>query len=310
MALDLSSLETRSEPTPVAEPTGKPLDIALSNIDEDPNQPRSEFSEEAMVDMVASIKEKGVKTPVSLREHPTDKGRWMLNYGARRYRASVAAGKETIPAFIDHTHDHYDQVIENIQRDDLKPMEFAIFIKSRIDEGETPSYIAKNLGKNKSSITHHMSLIDAPLCIDNVYHEGKSSSPRTIYELRSLHDSFPEEVQEWCESSDEITRKKVTELATDLKNGTYGQEAEIEQEEYIEPEPFEEAVDVTETESKKESNKIKKPLLLLTVDGREAEAVLNRHPTESGRIYIRYEDGTEEEVSTDLCQITALVNNN
>ncbi|MBE0437378.1 MAG: ParB/RepB/Spo0J family partition protein, partial [Methylomicrobium sp.] len=87
MALDLSALEDKPLPAGV-DSNGKPLELALSDIEEDPNQPRIEFSPEAMAEMTASIQARGVRQPVSVRHHPTKPGKWMLNFGARRFRGS------------------------------------------------------------------------------------------------------------------------------------------------------------------------------------------------------------------------------
>lgn len=220
MALDLSALEEKPTAPAVAgaaQPTGKPLDIPLADIEEDPDQPRKEFTPEAMQEMTDSIRARGVKTPVSVRSHPSKPGKWMLNYGARRYRGSHAAGRPTIPAFVDEAHDDYDQVIENIQRDDLKPMELALFIKKRLDAGDQKKAIAKNLGKDGAIITQHLALIDPPACIEDAYSNGKCTSPKTLYELRGLHEKFPEQVEAWCADAAEITRKTVADLADELK---------------------------------------------------------------------------------------------
>ena len=73
------------------------IDLDINLIDEDPNQPRKTFDN--ITELSESIKERGVKSPISV--HPIDNGRYMINHGARRYRASKLAGKTTIPAFID-----------------------------------------------------------------------------------------------------------------------------------------------------------------------------------------------------------------
>jgi len=219
MALDLSALEDKPEVKPqhVAH-TGKPLEIQLADIEEDPNQPRIEFSEESMKEMTESIKAKGIKTPVSVRPHPVHSGKWILNYGARRYRGSIAAGKDTIPAFIDASHDDYDQVIENIQRENLTPMEIALFIKKRIDNGEKQNIVANKLSKDKSFIAVHLALIDPPACIEDVYNNGKCTSARTLYDLRNLFEKYPELVEKWCADGVEITRRSVAAFASELKD--------------------------------------------------------------------------------------------
>lgn len=216
MALDLSALDDDTPPAS-AEPTGKPLEIPLALIDEDPDQPRQEFTEEAMQEMEDSIRARGVKSPVSVRPNPAVPGRWLLNFGARRFRGSARAGKLTIPAFVDESHDNYDQVIENIQRDELKPMELALFIQKRMNLGEKKGEIAKRLNKDSSFITNHLALVEAPPCIEDAYTTGKCTSAKTLYELRGLHDKFPEQVTEWCGNADVIDRRSVAELADVLK---------------------------------------------------------------------------------------------
>ena len=89
--IDLSGLEIKTAMAGVATETlGKPLELLLIDIEEDPNQPRRTFDKESMGTMIESIRLNGVRTPVSVRTHPEKPGKWMLNYGARRYRASMA----------------------------------------------------------------------------------------------------------------------------------------------------------------------------------------------------------------------------
>ena len=217
MALDLSALEDKPVIAAADALAGKPMEIPLADIEEDPKQPRTEFSDEAMAEMTASIKARGVRQPVSVRPHPLKPGKWMLNFGARRYRGSLAARKETIPAFVDETSEDFDQIIENEQRDNLKPMELALFIQRKLDEGIKKAEIARKLGKDATVVTQHLALIAPPACIEEIYRSGRCTSPKTLYELRALYDKFPDPVEKWCESSEDVTRKVVAELAAILK---------------------------------------------------------------------------------------------
>jgi ParB/RepB/Spo0J family partition protein len=222
MNLDLSVLEeSLAEVTPGAESTGKPMELDLTDIEEDPNQPRKEFSSEAMAEITASIRERGVKSPVSVRPHPEKPGKWLLNFGARRYRGSVAAGKKAIPAFIDESHSDYDQVIENTQRDNLRPIELALFIQRKLDSGASKADVARGLSLDKSVITFHLALIDAPAIVEEAYRSGRCTSPRTLYELRLLHETNPKPVEAWCKSVEEITRRDIARLAASLKTGNH-----------------------------------------------------------------------------------------
>ena len=85
---DLSSL--LNAPASV---TGVPLLLKLSQIQEDPNQPRKIFDEEKLRELADSIKVRGVKTPISVHEDESNPGFYIINHGARRYRASMMAGK-------------------------------------------------------------------------------------------------------------------------------------------------------------------------------------------------------------------------
>lgn len=342
MVLDLSALEEK--PVAASLPTGKPLDIPLALIEEDPDQPRKEFTPESMQEMIDSIRVRGVKTPVSIRPHPSKPNMWMLNYGARRYRGSVAAGRETIPAFLDESHNDYDQVIENIQRDDLKPMELALFIKKRLDAGDQKKEIAKNLGKDGGIVTHHLALINPPACIEDAYRKGKCTSPKTLYELRGLHEKFPDQVDAWCNQADEITRKSVAELAETLKGKNKPSPLPpVEDSKFGHDQIYVDSMGGTGVENSKakptrkndhgtsaisesdispavadlkswsnecvvsDPDLMNKPLLLVEFDGRSAVVLLNRRPTARGLIHIRFEDnGVDQEVDGRACKIDML----
>lgn len=336
MVLDLSALEEKSVVASL--PTGKPLDIPLALIEEDPDQPRKEFTPDSMQEMIDSIRVRGVKTPVSIRPHPSKPNMWMLNYGARRYRGSVAAGRETIPAFLDESHNDYDQVIENIQRDDLKPMELALFIKKRLDAGDQKKEIAKNLGKDGGIVTHHLALINPPACIEDAYRKGKCTSPKTLYELRSLHEKFPDQVDAWCNQAAEITRKSVAELSEKLKgkNKSSPPPLSVESHKFGHDQIYVDQageIEVSKTKLKRKKDddaggiapfiaeltsltnddavfdpdRMNKPLLLVEFDGRSATVLLNRRPTARGLIHIRFEDnGVDQEVDGRACKINML----
>jgi len=216
--LDLSALEEKIIPVATdVSAIGKPMEISIDDVEEDGGQPRKEFSEEKMAEMAASIKLRGVRQPVSVRPHPEKQGKWILNFGARRLRGSRLAGKTSIPAFVDDTSDDFDQVIENENRENLKPMELALFIKNKLDQGVKKAEIARRLTRPASTITELLALIDAPGCIEQAYRSGKCTSPKTLYELRMLHNKFAEQVQAWCEQAEEITRKGVSDLSNQLK---------------------------------------------------------------------------------------------
>ena len=120
MPLQLDDLAALDAPT--LGTNGQPLMLPVESIDEDPEQPRREFDANALHDLAETIRERGVRQPISVRPDFQRAGRWVLNFGARRVRASRLAGLTEIPAFIDTPADSYDQVIENEQREGLKPL--------------------------------------------------------------------------------------------------------------------------------------------------------------------------------------------
>ncbi|WP_043461770.1 ParB/RepB/Spo0J family partition protein [Azohydromonas australica] len=192
--------------------------MALELIDEDPNQPRTEFNEETLQELADSIKVSGgVKSPVSLRPHPTEPGRYMLNFGARRLRASRLLGLPDIPYFIDRTADSFDQVIENEQRDGLKPLELALFIKARLAEGMEQQEIARRLGKSKGFISKTAALIEAPDIVVHALRTGKLAGVNEAYELRRLYADHPQAVESWVAAQPEIPRAAIAALREQLE---------------------------------------------------------------------------------------------
>jgi ParB family chromosome partitioning protein len=195
-------------------PAGAPMQIALVAIDEDPQQPRLEFDEDALEELAASIRRRGVIEPISVRPHPEQPGRWMLNFGARRVRASKIAGRSHVPSFVDNAVDAYDQVIENEQRLGLKPLELALFVRKRLALGETQADIARLLGKSPTLITMVCALIDAPDWLMAAYRSGQCRGIAELYDLRRLNESQPERVAETVAQGAHITRATVKAMKT------------------------------------------------------------------------------------------------
>jgi ParB family chromosome partitioning protein len=187
-------------------PQGAPLSLPLELIDEDPGQPRTAFDEQALRELATTIAERGVRQPISVRTHPEQPGRWMLNFGARRLRASQLAGKSEIPAFLDETADTYDQVIENEQRESLQPLELALFIQRRLRAGDSQAEIARRLGKSRMYITYLCTLIDAPAWLMALYREGKCRGVTELHELSRLHTQYGAELEHWAAQRSTISR--------------------------------------------------------------------------------------------------------
>jgi ParB family transcriptional regulator, chromosome partitioning protein len=303
--LDLTALD-RTAPTPApthdpiakerivtAEVLGRPLQIPVKDIDEDPGQPRQEFDAKSMDELEQSVRLHGVKTPISIRPHPTEQKRWILNFGARRLRASRAVGKTTIPAFVDRSHTDYQQVIENLQREDLKPRELAIFIKKKMEEGEKQAQIAELLGVDRSMVTNHLALVDPPACIDEIYTTGKCLSAKTLYDLRNLYKEFPKDVERWCAAAGEITRATVSALASKLRGPRKSVSASSKSEQGSDVRTISPTTAISS--------------LIVIFQDRSGTVDLHHAPQQPNHLIVNFSDGKQEEVPARQCQIDQII---
>ncbi len=201
---------TGKKTTAPAAPLGA-AEIDIDLIIEDIHQPRKEFNQDTLRELTETVKSRGVKSPISVRPNPDKPGTYIINHGARRYRASINAGLRTIPAFIDTDYSEADQVIENLQRDNLTSREIADFIGRQLAAGKTKAEIARQLGKTNPYITTHAALLDLPDAIDAVYRSGRCADVTAIYDLTRYYKVSKEEVIHWLNLSapEEISRLDV-----------------------------------------------------------------------------------------------------
>ena len=207
MTLLLDGLDLLNAPVNLV--AGAPLQLPLELIDEDPDQPRKDFDQVTLAELTESVKARGVLQAISVRRHPVTPDRWMVNFGARRLRASRLAGKPTIPAYVDNAMDGYDQVIENEQRESLSPLELAMFVQKKLQSGARSSEIARTLGKSRGYLTFIGALIDPPAWLLELYRSGRCRGISELYELRKLHESQPEAVAQWIEGRAHVSRANV-----------------------------------------------------------------------------------------------------
>lgn len=139
------------------------MEIPVDRIRPNPEQPRREFSEEAMADLTRSIKEQGVLQPVMVRPVKDKTHDYEIVAGERRWRACTAAGREVIPALVREVDDEQSlalALIENLQREDLNPMEEAAgfaLLMSRF--GVTQEELAERVGKSRSAVANTLRLM-------------------------------------------------------------------------------------------------------------------------------------------------------
>jgi ParB family chromosome partitioning protein len=188
---------------------GHPLVVPLDRINEDPNNPRTEFPDAELDELADDIRQRGILQPLVVQ--PADAhGRYRLQFGAKRLRAALRAGLREVPVVVrDAPADAYDQVAENQKRHALTPMDLARFIKGRVDAGDSNAEIARRLGMNLTTVAHHLSLLDLPPELDQALKTGRCTSPRTLHELSKLHETEPDKVRALLDSDAEMTRAAV-----------------------------------------------------------------------------------------------------
>ncbi|WP_407123449.1 ParB/RepB/Spo0J family partition protein [Bradyrhizobium sp. STM 3561] len=215
MTLDLSFKELVDVAANSGGATGRPLLVAIDCIDEDPDQPRRSFSEQELEELSQSIAEHGVLQPIVLRRS-NEGGRYVIAMGARRYRAAQRAGLREIPAFIQDLGlpDRYAQMIENIQRDDLRAPEIATFIADRLDAGDTQAEISRKLGKPKDWVSRYASVQSMP---EFLRARLEGSSIRALYELYQAWRTYPDEIERRCATQDSFTDAQARQLARDVR---------------------------------------------------------------------------------------------
>ena len=156
---------------------GNIVEISIDDIYPNPNQPRTYFDEKALNDLAESIKSLGIIQPITLRK---DGPKFEIISGERRYRASKIAGLETIPAYIRLVNDQElleMALVENIQREDLDPIEVALTYQRLLDEvGMTQENLSQRVGKERSTITNSVRLLKLSPDIQKGVRSGQISA--------------------------------------------------------------------------------------------------------------------------------------
>lgn len=289
--IDLSALDSFNL-LDTGKGAGTPLMLDLDRLHEDPNQPRKDFDD--IMDLAQSVSEVGIKVPISVRPHPVMDGHYMVKFGARRRRAAIAAGLSQIPAWIDVVPSDFEQVIENLQRANLTPMELATFMADKQSAGMKHAEIAQKLGIHRTAVSKHLALINAPAEIEAVYRSGRNTSPETIFELRSLFTRFPDETRAWLAKDVEVSRRSVEDLKrvlsagseTDLNGGSEGTAQKA-------------------SKAVSDPNDIKRPVVAVKVVDRFGIIVLSRRAAADDHLLVKWDDTGE--VSSVSCREVSIL---
>lgn len=169
--------ESKSEKTEVKIETvvvNEPKQVEIGLIDRNPDQPRKIFDDEALSELASSIKQHGVIQPIIVKEVD---GRYVIIAGERRWRASRLAGLKTIPCVIkDYTEQEISEIaiIENLQREDLNPIESAKAIKNLINQYNlTQDEVADKIGKSRPAVANTIRLLSLPEQIITLVEQNK-----------------------------------------------------------------------------------------------------------------------------------------
>ncbi|HEY7404708.1 MAG TPA: ParB/RepB/Spo0J family partition protein [Candidatus Angelobacter sp.] len=176
-----SLLPSRPAPTPIAMPAPQPSaaaqEISVDLIDPNPYQTRRQINEVSLAELAESIRASGVVQPVVLR--PSANGRFQLVAGERRWLASKRAGKSTVPAVVRQISNEQAMeitIIENLQREDLNPMEQArAFERLSREFSLTQEQIAARTGKDRASIANFIRLLKLPESLQAAVENGAIS---------------------------------------------------------------------------------------------------------------------------------------
>lgn len=154
------------------------IEITTASVVPNPNQPRTHFDEEALVELAASIAEMGVLQPILVRA--VDDERFELIAGERRWRATQRAGLATIPAIVRTTSDlsSVEQaLVENLHRQDLTPLEEAAAYQQLLEDFElTHEQLSERVGRSRSAITNTIRLLGLPPVVQGLLADGQLSA--------------------------------------------------------------------------------------------------------------------------------------
>ncbi len=152
--------------------------LGIDHIEPNPSQPRLAFDETALDELTASIVEVGVLQPIVVR--PIDEHRYELIAGERRWRAAKRAGLTEVPAVVRTTDDRgrlTEALIENVQREDLGPLEEAAAYRQLLEDfGLTHEDIGKRVGKSRTTVTNALRLLQLPATIQGMLERGDISA--------------------------------------------------------------------------------------------------------------------------------------
>ena len=195
-------------------------EIALDQIEANPNQPRREFDPATLEELANSIKELGLVQPITLRQ--ISENRFQIIAGERRWRASQMAGLKAIPAYIRTANDENVMemaLVENLQREDLNAIEIALAYEQLLDKsGMTQEKVSERVGKSRAAIANYLRLLKLPAQVQMALQKKEidMGHARALLSLSSpsLQLKLFKEIQK-----NGYSVRKVEEICQSLNNG-------------------------------------------------------------------------------------------
>lgn len=202
-------------------------EIPIKSIDANPFQPRTNFDEESLDELVTSIKELGIIQPLTVRK--VDENKYQLITGERRLRAATKAGLKKVPAYIREAEDENMlelALVENIQREDLDAIEVAISYQRLMEEiSLTQETLGERVGKKRATVTNYLRLLKLPADIQAAIREKKISMGQArallgVEDAEVQMEAFKRTVQQ------DLSVRQVEALVKKLKQKPAGTEEE------------------------------------------------------------------------------------
>ena len=162
-------------PSAILKPMNEMAELAIEDIVPNPQQPRSQFDEEALDELADSIRQLGVIQPITVQERNAA-GKYVIISGERRWRAAQRADLKSLPAYIREADDenlHAMALVENIQRQDLNAIEIALGMQRLVEECHlTQDALSEKVGKKRSTVANYMRLLKLPSEVQLALKEG------------------------------------------------------------------------------------------------------------------------------------------
>lgn len=162
-------------PSAILKPMNEMAELAIEDIVPNPQQPRTQFDEEALEELADSIRQLGVIQPITVKGRNAE-GKYLIISGERRWRAAKRAGLKHLPAYIREVEDenlHAMALVENIQRQDLNAIEIALGMQRLIVECHlTQDALSEKVGKKRSTVANYMRLLKLPSEVQLALKEG------------------------------------------------------------------------------------------------------------------------------------------